>query len=70
MGLNTPVPDSTDYIVGVLQFCENALGTQEPDLASIIGYAASELRKRHYVAARSVPDDLGSADRGGPGSTQ
>lgn len=58
MRLNTPTPDSTDYIVGVLQFCEGALGLQQPDLAKLIGYAAIELRKRRGIDARSMQDGL------------
>ena len=54
MRLNTPRPDSTDYVVGVLLFCEDALGGRQPDLAKMIGYAASELRKRRGIDARSV----------------
>jgi hypothetical protein len=62
MRLNTPNPDSTDYVVGVLQFCEWALSAQQPDLANMIGYAAIELRKRRGIDARSMRDGLESTN--------
>ena len=70
MRLNTSVPDSTDYVVGVLQFCEDALCVQQPDLANLIGYAASELKKRRGIDARPMPHGMESTDVSRSGSAQ
>ena len=70
MSLITPIPDSTDYVVGVLKFCEEAQGEQQPDLANLIGYAATELKKRRGIDARPMPDGLGCTDVSRPGSAQ
>lgn len=70
MRLNTPKTDSTDYVVGVLQFCEDALDGCQPDLAKMIGYAASELKKRHGIDARLMRSGLECMDVSKAGSAQ